>query len=659
MKVISLLFSFSVLVLLSGGGRLEADNRLEAASQTAKQQMKLKVEAESPVVTAGDYCLFLNAVAPSDSDGLYEESASSIIRSGGPGHYSYVLAEENANDPINYVSWQNAAHYYDWKESAASTSTFTFNCCQPTSSWLAACDSWLQSNRISISLPAFCMMRSSASGGNLTEEEMAWGKVFVGGLLGLGFVLSGRELASAEARRNVPVPEIRIQEEPRQQVYISRAELYKQHQQQAAQRMAQEANQRNIEQKFPSWVAVQTAKENLAEAMHARDELGRGHLSMAAQHLMTGLGHGATLIATAIYPLVIVAHGAALGSIEGYGVGGVGGYLSGETAVASMHIGILGAELGATLGGIGSSYLLWRRGDHYCGVLHNQYKNMRDSFRNASEAWGVLSQAKEAEKRVVETRFALKAQYETFMRENPKPHPIYENLRQETLLQSAAWKLVDSAPQTEEEYRPAFENFIMQGNRMLGEEGMKVALPETQRQEMITKRSPFTVEQIDKILAFDMKKCDTSNAYRVQVELPAAEAEYRDLVALAHNSDTPFQERLRGLYYTAALGARVMTGPVFKSVLSGALLGLLAPIAITGGAISHGLLGDLIIAGAVAKGLTSFSINRQIRNPENYSIRENADLAVAAFHRAAEAARRPAQIEAARQRVLAAGGTVE
>ncbi len=62
-------------------------------------------------VTAGQYTEFLNAVAATDTYGLYNASMWSdtqgckIQRSGSSGSYSYSVAADRADRPVNYVSW--------------------------------------------------------------------------------------------------------------------------------------------------------------------------------------------------------------------------------------------------------------------------------------------------------------------------------------------------------------------------------------------------------------------------------------------------------------------------------------------------------------------------------------------------------------------------
>jgi formylglycine-generating enzyme len=68
-------------------------------------------------VTAGQYCQFLNAVAATDTYGLYSSNtyySSNIKRFGSPGSYIYGVVADWANRPINYVSWGDAARFCNW-----------------------------------------------------------------------------------------------------------------------------------------------------------------------------------------------------------------------------------------------------------------------------------------------------------------------------------------------------------------------------------------------------------------------------------------------------------------------------------------------------------------------------------------------------------------
>jgi len=71
-------------------------------------------------VTAGQYTEFLSAVAKTDTYGLYNTSMWSdtygckIQRSGSSGTYTYSVASDWANRPVNYVSWGDSARFANW-----------------------------------------------------------------------------------------------------------------------------------------------------------------------------------------------------------------------------------------------------------------------------------------------------------------------------------------------------------------------------------------------------------------------------------------------------------------------------------------------------------------------------------------------------------------
>ena len=74
-------------------------------------------------VTAGQYTAFLNAVAQTDPYGLYNASMWSntygckIQQSGASGSYTYSVAADYANRPVNYVSFWDAARFTNWLQS--------------------------------------------------------------------------------------------------------------------------------------------------------------------------------------------------------------------------------------------------------------------------------------------------------------------------------------------------------------------------------------------------------------------------------------------------------------------------------------------------------------------------------------------------------------
>jgi len=73
-------------------------------------------------VTAGQYTEFLNAVAKTDTYGLYNTQVSSWgggsqitqTDANGDGLWEYSVASDYANRPVNYVSWGDAARFANW-----------------------------------------------------------------------------------------------------------------------------------------------------------------------------------------------------------------------------------------------------------------------------------------------------------------------------------------------------------------------------------------------------------------------------------------------------------------------------------------------------------------------------------------------------------------
>ena len=71
-------------------------------------------------VTAGQYTAFLNAVARTDTYGLYNtdqartDYGSGITRSGSSGNYSYSVDAAFVDRPVNYVSFWDSTRFSNW-----------------------------------------------------------------------------------------------------------------------------------------------------------------------------------------------------------------------------------------------------------------------------------------------------------------------------------------------------------------------------------------------------------------------------------------------------------------------------------------------------------------------------------------------------------------
>jgi formylglycine-generating enzyme required for sulfatase activity len=83
-------------------------------------------------VTIGQYTSFLNAVAATDTYGLYNTNmgtdlnVAGIARSGSSGSYTYSVmnnAGSSANRPITYVSWFDAVRFSNWMANGQPTGT--------------------------------------------------------------------------------------------------------------------------------------------------------------------------------------------------------------------------------------------------------------------------------------------------------------------------------------------------------------------------------------------------------------------------------------------------------------------------------------------------------------------------------------------------------
>jgi len=71
-------------------------------------------------VTTGQYVEFLNAVAQTDTYELYNpemwtnDFGCKIQRSGDPGSYTYQVAPDRENRPVNYISFWDACRFANW-----------------------------------------------------------------------------------------------------------------------------------------------------------------------------------------------------------------------------------------------------------------------------------------------------------------------------------------------------------------------------------------------------------------------------------------------------------------------------------------------------------------------------------------------------------------
>ncbi|UCC32390.1 MAG: SUMF1/EgtB/PvdO family nonheme iron enzyme, partial [Phycisphaerales bacterium] len=91
-------------------------------------------------VTAGQYTAFLNAVAETDTYGLYNTDMSwgcGIQRSGLSGSYAYSVAIDWGDRPVTHVSWGDAARFANWLHNGQPTGTQDFGTTEDGSYLLA------------------------------------------------------------------------------------------------------------------------------------------------------------------------------------------------------------------------------------------------------------------------------------------------------------------------------------------------------------------------------------------------------------------------------------------------------------------------------------------------------------------------------------------
>ncbi|HUO10915.1 MAG TPA: SUMF1/EgtB/PvdO family nonheme iron enzyme [Phycisphaerae bacterium] len=78
-------------------------------------------------VTAGQYTAFLNAVAKTDTYGLYNTTqartdyGSGITRTGSSGSYVYSVDPASVNRPVNYVSFWDSCRFANWLQNGQPT----------------------------------------------------------------------------------------------------------------------------------------------------------------------------------------------------------------------------------------------------------------------------------------------------------------------------------------------------------------------------------------------------------------------------------------------------------------------------------------------------------------------------------------------------------
>lgn len=161
-----------------------------AVLQGANPTLHSEVKA---IITASDYCEFLNSVATTDLDNLYDEkmgvsSSDLIVRGGEPGSYHYDVVHGKEKTPITFVNDLDGTQYCNWLQ-RISTSIFLISCTKS--------DPLLRSNYLNFYLNAPSSFIQQSSG----EENASWIKGIIEDLIGacLCTAVGGGQYARSES----------------------------------------------------------------------------------------------------------------------------------------------------------------------------------------------------------------------------------------------------------------------------------------------------------------------------------------------------------------------------------------------------------------------------------------------------------------------------
>jgi len=128
---------FMVVGLLAGtASALNMDtvpvgNAGNAADSTSYGAVSDVYQISTYEVTAGQYTGYLNSVAATDTYGLYNTNMWSnsygckIQQSGSSGSYTYSVASDYADRPVNYVSWYDSIRFSNWLHNGQPTGSQT------------------------------------------------------------------------------------------------------------------------------------------------------------------------------------------------------------------------------------------------------------------------------------------------------------------------------------------------------------------------------------------------------------------------------------------------------------------------------------------------------------------------------------------------------
>ncbi len=121
----------ALILSVSSAGAVEfdwavIDNAGNAGDNTGYGAVAYEYRVATTEVTAAQYVEFLNAVAATDTYGLYNPSMNGsvyqgIIRSGDSGSYTYTANAGYGDRPVVFVSWYNALRFANWMQNGQPT----------------------------------------------------------------------------------------------------------------------------------------------------------------------------------------------------------------------------------------------------------------------------------------------------------------------------------------------------------------------------------------------------------------------------------------------------------------------------------------------------------------------------------------------------------
>ena len=186
----------------------------------------LEEQKESSLLTAADYCSFLNSVAAADPYALYDQGLEArgwrleeqnenqantglMIRSGEPGHYTYAVPFGEEERPMTYVDLASVRTYCQWKENdciATEISALIFSVDNEASP-----DSFLKSNKSRWNLtvvmdPLGLGLANNALSGK-QKNQSCWRR-FLGAVTGIA-VLFSRDAQVSNMEEERPSQEVR------------------------------------------------------------------------------------------------------------------------------------------------------------------------------------------------------------------------------------------------------------------------------------------------------------------------------------------------------------------------------------------------------------------------------------------------------------------